>query len=101
MVSSKSRAVAFIRRMASENCVWGQRRIQAELVRFGFKVSARSVAKYMHRPGGGETSPGWREFLTRHARHLWACDFFFCVQTIMFQTLYVSVTPTARSFMSR
>ena len=74
--------------MASENRVWGQRRIQAELVRLGFKVSARTVAKYMHRPGGGEPSPGWREFLKRHARHLWACDFF-CVQTITFRTLYV------------
>jgi transposase InsO family protein len=74
--------------MASENRFWGQRRIQAELVRLGFKVSARTVAKYMRRPHSGEPSPGWREFLKRHARHLWACDFF-CVQTITFQTLYV------------
>ena len=36
-----------IRRMASENVLWGQRRIQAELGRLGFKVSARTVAKYM------------------------------------------------------
>ena len=33
-----------IRRMASENILWGQRRIQAELTRLGFKVSARTVA---------------------------------------------------------
>jgi hypothetical protein len=38
-----------IRRMTIENPLWGQRRIQAELYRLGFKVSARTVAKYMHR----------------------------------------------------
>src|SRR5215510_1688053 len=41
---------ALIRRMASENQFRGQRRIQAELARLGFKVSARTVAKYMRRP---------------------------------------------------
>jgi arginine repressor len=35
-----------IRRMTTENRLWGQRRIQAELARLGFKVSARTVAKY-------------------------------------------------------
>jgi putative transposase len=38
---------ALIRRMAAENWLWGQKRIQAELARLGFKVSARTVAKYM------------------------------------------------------
>jgi hypothetical protein len=74
--------------MASENRFWGQRRIQAELARLGFKVSARTVAKYMRRPYGGKPSPGWRQFLKRHAQDIWACDFF-CVRTIWFQTLYV------------
>jgi hypothetical protein len=36
--------------MAGENQLWGQRRIQAELARLGFKISARTVAKYMRRP---------------------------------------------------
>jgi putative transposase len=36
-----------IRRVAVENQLWGQKRIQAELARFGFKVSATTVAKYM------------------------------------------------------
>jgi hypothetical protein len=54
-----------IRRMASENILWGQRRIQAELTRLGFKVSARTVAKYCacrttedHRPAGDAFSNG-------------------------------------------
>jgi transposase InsO family protein len=76
-----------IRRLASENILWGQRRIQAELARLGFKVSARTVAKYMRLPHDGEPSPGWRFFLKRHAAEIWACDFF-CVQTLWFRTLH-------------
>jgi len=74
--------------MALENRFWGQRRIQAELARLGFKISARTIAKYMRRPYGGKPSPSWRQFLKRHAQDIWACDFF-CVRTIWFQTLYV------------
>ena len=77
-----------IRRMALENPLWGQRRIQAELVRLGFKVCARTVARYMRRPYSGTPSPGWRQFLTQHSKEIWACDLF-TVQTIWFRTLYV------------
>jgi transposase InsO family protein len=62
--------------------------MQAELARLGFKVSARTVAKYMHRPTQAKPSPGWPLFLKQHAATIWACDFF-CVQTILFRTLYV------------
>jgi hypothetical protein len=79
---------ALIRRMAAENRLWGQRRIQAELARLGFNVSARTVAKYMQRPTHRRPSPGWRLFLKQHAATVWACDFF-CVQTILFRTFYV------------
>jgi putative transposase len=41
---------ALIRRMAAENRLWGQRRIQAELARLGFRVSARTVAKVHESP---------------------------------------------------
>ncbi len=44
---------SLIRRMASENPLWGQRRIQAELVRLGFTICARTVAKYMRQPYDG------------------------------------------------
>jgi len=33
-------------------------------------------------------SPGWREFVKRHAPDIWACDFF-CVRTVLFQTFHV------------
>jgi hypothetical protein len=79
---------ALIRRMSTENSLWGQKRIQAELARLGFKVSARTVAKYMRARDNRAPSPGWREFLKRHAPDIWACDFF-CVRTVLFQTLHV------------
>ncbi len=74
--------------MAAENVLWGQKRIQAELARLGFKVSARTVAKYMRGIHRGTPSPNWRYFLASYARGIWACDFF-CVQTIFFRTIYV------------
>ena len=76
-----------IRRLASENILWGQLRIQAELARLGFKVSARTGAKYMHLPRDRDLSPGWRTFLERHAAEIWACDFF-CVQILSFRILH-------------
>ncbi|NKB48599.1 MAG: transposase [Alphaproteobacteria bacterium] len=83
-----SEVKALIRRMATENFLWGQKRIQAELVKLGFKVSARTVAKYMRGIHRGKPSPNWRSFLSSHAQEIWACDFF-CVQTILFRTIYV------------
>src|SRR5215510_7282228 len=77
-----------IRRMTTENRLWGQRRIQAELARLGFKVSARTVAKYMQRIHRRGPSSRWRSFLRQHGSEIWACDFF-CVRTITFRTLYV------------
>ena len=65
-----------IRRMARENPLWGQRRIQAELARLGFEVCARTVAKYIRRPYSGTPSPGWRQFLAQHGDEICACDLF-------------------------
>ena len=48
-----------IRRMAQENPVSGQRRIQAEMARLGFKVCARTLARIMLCPYDGRFSPGW------------------------------------------
>src|SRR5215469_9058439 len=77
-----------IRRMTMENRLWGQRRIQAELARLGFKVSARTVAKYMQRTHHRGPSATWRSFLRQNGSEIWACDFF-CVRTITFRMLYV------------
>jgi hypothetical protein len=61
---------ALIRRMSAENPLWGQRRVQAELARLGFPVSARTVAKYMRSPYDGVPSPTWRTLLTDHATNI-------------------------------
>jgi hypothetical protein len=58
--------------MAEENWLWGQKRIQAELARLGFKVSARTVAKYMRAHRNRGPPPGWRKFLKQHAPNIWA-----------------------------
>ena len=78
----------FIGRLAQENPLWGQRRIQAELARLGIRVCARTVAKYMRRRYSGTPSPGWRQFLTQNSFETWACDLL-TVQTLWFRTLFV------------
>jgi len=55
-----------IRRMTMENRLWGQRRIQAEL------VSARTVAKYMQRTHRRGPSSTWRSFLRQNGAEVWA-----------------------------
>ena len=77
-----------IRRLAAENPLWGQVRIMAELLKLGYVVSPRTVRRYIRRPWSGKPSPQWKEFLARHAKDVWACDFC-CVRTLTFQTLYV------------
>ena len=77
-----------IRRMARENPLWGQRRIQAELAHLGILVCARTVSKYMRRRYGGTPSSGWRQFLAQKSFEIWACDLL-TVQTLWFRTLFV------------
>src|SRR5499427_9012124 len=59
-----------IRRMTMENRLWGKRRIQAELARLGFRVSARTVAKYMQRTHRRGPSSSWRSFLSQHGSEI-------------------------------
>jgi hypothetical protein len=81
---------ALIRRMASENPLWGQERIAGELGKLGLEVSPRSVAKYLGHRAPGPPSVGWMAFLKAHGGHIWACDWL-RVKTLTFRTLYVFV----------
>jgi len=82
-----------IRRMATENPLWGEERIANELLlKLGLGVSPRTVRKYMPkrplgRPRGDQR---WSTFLRNHARAIVACDFFVAV-TATFRLFYVLV----------
>jgi transposase InsO family protein len=77
-----------IRRMVTEN-QWGAPRIHGELLKLGFRLSERTVSRYvrMSRP---RRPPGvsWRTFLNNHREVLAAMDFF-TVPTLTFRLLYV------------
>ncbi|MGH2546541.1 MAG: integrase core domain-containing protein [Actinomycetota bacterium] len=82
-----------ILRLARENPRWGYVRIRGELLKFGVKVSATTIATLIRRYGLGPAprrGPTWGEFLRAQARGIIACDFF-TVETIRLKTLYVLV----------
>jgi transposase InsO family protein len=80
---------ALIRRMSTENPLWGAPRIHGELFKLGFDVAQSSVAKYMVKRRG-PPSQGWRTFLRNHAPDIAAMDLF-VVPTIGFDLLYAFV----------
>src|SRR5262245_9936547 len=77
---------ALIRRMSTENPLWGAPRIHGELLKLGFEIAQSSVAKYMVKRRG-PPSQGWRTFLHNHAPDIAAMDLF-VVPTIGFKLLY-------------
>src|SRR5271154_3225154 len=58
-----------IRRMSSENLLWGASRIHGELLMLGFAVAQSTVSKYMVRVGIRHRSPG-RHFSVITVRQL-------------------------------
>ena len=82
-----------IRRMASDNPLWGEERIANELlVKLGIRISPRTVGRYMPKrpPGQPRGDQRWSTFLKNHAKAILACDFFVAV-TATFRMLYVFV----------
>jgi putative transposase len=80
-------------RLARENGRWGYGKIEGELLKLGFTVSASTVRNVLNchdilpapvRHG----SIGWRHLMRHYRQQLLACDFF-TVETIWLQTLYV------------
>jgi putative transposase len=82
-----------IRRMATDNPLWGEERIANELrLKLGIRVSPRTVGKYIPKrpPGRPRGDQRWATFLRNHAKSILACDFFVAM-TVTFRLLYVFV----------
>ena len=76
------------RRMARENG-WGATRIHGELVKLGFRVSERSVSRFLRQRGRWpERRQSWLTFLRNHREVIVAMDLF-TVPTATFRLLYV------------
>src|SRR2546425_1331121 len=75
--------------MALANPLWGAPRIHGELLKLGFDISQRSVARLMPRRPK-PPSQTWRTFLQNHLADLVSIDFF-VVPTATFRLLYVFV----------
>jgi putative transposase len=72
---------ALIERLATENHGWGYQRIQGELLKLGYRVSAPTIrhvlkALKIHRHPKRHTDATWRQFLHAQAATILAADFF-------------------------
>jgi putative transposase len=77
-----------IQRLAQENSNWGVPKIHGELLKLGFQISERTVARYLRRVGRrGDPAKRWRAFLQNHREAIVAFDFF-TVPTVTLQSLY-------------
>ena len=77
-----------IRRLAEENAGWGAPKIHGELLKLGFVVSERTLARYLRRVRRrGDPAKHWLAFLQNHREVIVALDFF-TVPTVTFRLLY-------------
>ena len=76
-----------IRRLAAENGTWGAPKIHGELLKLGFVVSERTVARFLRRlRRRGDPGKSWLAFLANHREAIVATDFF-TVPTLTFRLL--------------
>ena len=79
-------------RLARENTRWGYGKIQGELLKLGYSLSASTIRNILKRhrltPASERSSGSWRTFLGHYKDQILACDFF-TVETIWLKTIYV------------
>ena len=74
--------------MVAENPTWGAPRIHGELKMLGFKISERTVLRWMQRtPRQPNRAQLWKAFLANRREAIAAMDFF-TVPTLTFGVLY-------------
>jgi putative transposase len=85
-ISEETRGL--IARMATENC-WRARKIQAELMKLGIRVSLATVSRYVPKKEHDPTQQQrWMTFLQNHREVIAGMDFF-VVPTVRLRLLYV------------
>jgi hypothetical protein len=81
-------------RMATDNPMWGHRRVQGEWARLGHQIAASTVWGILHDagidPAPGRSGPSWHQFLTTQAHGILAIDFFH-IDTILLERVYALI----------
>jgi transposase InsO family protein len=75
--------------MYNENAGWGAGRIHGELQKLGYKITKRTVAKYLKRVPP-RPPPGWRSFLQNHMHDAAAMDMFVVI-SMSFRLLFAVI----------
>ena len=82
-------SIALIKKMASENPLWGAELIRGELLKLGISLSKRTVQRYLSKVRR-KFSQSWSTFIKNHSRNIWSCDFT-VVHDLLFRPLYIFV----------
>jgi transposase InsO family protein len=81
-------------RIATDNPMWGHRRVQGELVKLGHRIAASMVWQILHSagidPAPRRTGPTWKQFLTVQAHGILAVDFVH-VDTVLLRRIYALI----------
>jgi hypothetical protein len=89
--------IALIRRMATENRLWGAERIRGELLKLGYAAAKSTIQRYITRCRGiAPEGQRWTTFLRNQAEAIWCCDLFE-VRDLWFRCHYVFVVMHLQS----